>query len=81
MEATWDINFTAHFEKDAKELIKSGLGGDWLTRLNFLKDGPRVDNKQLKSLKNQSKAFRWRKGDLRVIFRVFGQSRSILLWI
>lgn len=78
MEATWDINFTSQFEKDAKRLDKSGLGG-WLTGLSFLKDGPKVDNKQLKALKKQSKAFRWRKGDLRVIFRVVGQSRSILL--
>lgn len=78
MEATWDINFTSNFEKDAKRLSKSGLDG-WLTGLSFLKDGPRVDNKQLKALKGQSKAFRWRRGNLRVIFRVIGQSKSILL--
>ncbi len=78
MEATWDINFTSHFEKDVKRLSKSGSIG-WLTGLSFLKDGPTADNKQLKALKGQSKGFRWKKGDYRVIFRVVGQSRSILL--
>ena len=78
MEAVWDINFTHQFERDVKRLNKSGIG-DWLSSLSFLKSGPQVSNNQLKALKGQSKAFRWRKGDLRVIFRVIGQTKSILL--
>ena len=78
MEATWEITFTHQFERDAKRLKKSG-NDNWLESLAFLKDGPSTSSKQFKALKNYSKAFRWRKGDLRVIFRVIGKTKSILL--
>ncbi len=77
-DVTWDICFTHQFEKDVKRLSKLAIS-DWLGELNFLKMGPKVSSTLLKSLNNNSKGFRWRKGDLRVIFRVTGQPNTILL--
>ena len=75
---TWEVNFTRQFEQEAKKLQESGVHA-WLDKLSFLKDGPNVKSNHLKALKNQSRAFRWRCGDLRVIFRLIAQTQSILL--
>ena len=80
MSETWEIAFTQQFESDVKRLKKSG-NDNWLDGLAFLKMGPKSDNTQSKKLKNYSKAFRWRKGHLRVIFRVIENTKSILLLV
>ena len=78
VDASWEITFTQQFARDAKSLQKAGYT-NWLQKLTFLKDGPKTSSNQLKALKNYSKAFRWRAGDLRVIFRVVGATKNILL--
>ena len=80
MEANWNIVFTQQFERDVKRFKKSG-NDNWLGSLAFLRSGPEPNTKKFKALKNYSKAFRWRKGNLRVIFRVIAKTRSILLLV
>jgi len=76
--STWHITFTGAFRNDVKKLERSGFRG-WLSNLNFLRQDPYASNKQLKPFKGMANGFRWRKGDLRVIFRVQVDSHSILL--
>ncbi|MDN3716539.1 3'-5' exonuclease [Vibrio breoganii] len=76
--STWTINFTEQFSRDVKALDKGGYT-QWLKQLSFLKQGPNQSHSALKTLRNHSKTYRWRKGDVRVIFRVIGSSKAILL--
>lgn len=77
MSHVWELQFTTQFEKDVKKLKKSGNSA-WLDGLNVLKKGVQFNN-NLKQLKGRSKGFRWRNGDIRVIFRILGNTREILL--
>ena len=75
---SWNILFTEKFKGDLKKLERSGVNS-FLQSLSFLKDGPKISNNKLKPMKGASKAFRWRKGSLRVIFRLLSNSKEILL--
>ena len=76
MDATWDIQFTSQFQRDVQKLTKSGFKS-WLNDLASLKDG--AFQAGVAGFKGASKAFRWRKGDIRVLFRMLPNSHSILL--
>lgn len=74
---TWKVQFTQGFQSEVLMLEKAGLGG-WLDKLDSLRINPFGSN-NIKSLKGQSKAFRLRIGKIRVIFRVLGDSHTVLL--
>ena len=79
MNAEWDILFTARFEKNAKAILKKLGHSKWLKGLARLRAGPMSISKTSKPLKGHSKAFRYRWGDLRVIYRAYKKTRSIVL--
>ena len=78
MESTWDIHFTSEFKGDIKKLEKTGAI-KWLEKLDFLKQGPLIKSNNLKALKARSNSYRWRQGDIRVIFRLLADTKVILL--
>ena len=78
MDAAWDIQFTEEFRKDLAAFKKNGNVG-WITKLDFLKNGPITKNNNPKPIKPRQKSYRWRKGGVRVIFRLLSDSKVILL--
>ncbi len=78
MDAAWDIQFTEEFRKDLADFKKNGNVG-WIAKLDFLKNGPITKNNNLKPLKSRQKSYRWRKGGVRVIFRLLSESKVVLL--
>jgi len=74
----WRVQFTDNFRRDLIQLSKS-CKVDWLSRLEALREGPLVRSNNIKPLKGLSKAFRWRFGDIRVVYRALVDSKLILL--
>lgn len=78
MEASWNIAFTQQFKRDVEELVKLGYKS-YLTDLDRLKNRLGIDAKKMQGRKSQSAAFRWRKGTLRIIFRLVSETKTVLL--
>lgn len=74
----WQVQFTENFQNEVMRLDKAGRA-DWLERLEALRNGPHVGSNNVKPLKGLSKGFRWRFGDIRVVYRALQESKTILL--
>jgi superfamily I DNA/RNA helicase/mRNA-degrading endonuclease RelE of RelBE toxin-antitoxin system len=78
MTITWAIQFTPDFKRDF-ESLPHNIIESFKRNLDFLRSNPYQKNTNAIPLKNQNSCFRLRLGDYRLIYRIIGSFKQIIL--